>query len=177
MNADALPPCVGGAAQGGAAVQTSMTVDSVQTALALPPTLPIEMVPFGKNTEAGTILERDRFRRCLITQTRMLACWGAECFPAAPGEKIHFARALMESAAQEMAQAVGIPYPVEAAEPAANLAHGLVKLLETVLKTLTNLNGVFARDSDESELECVVDVIGEIAAVEAMLASIRGVAV
>ena len=41
----------------------------------------------------------------------MLETWAPEAFPAAPGEKIHFARALMESAAQAIrmsfAEAIG----------------------------------------------------------------------
>lgn len=139
-----------------------------------------EHIEFGSNTYAGVVKQRNRFRLTLINQARMLACWGPECFPAAPNGQIHFARALMESAAKEMTEAVGVPYPVEDAEPAANPIAGTIKLLERIQQSLAHLNGVYATDlqpgpgfSDPAK-HWVVDVIIELEGVDRLLEVLRG---
>jgi hypothetical protein len=104
----------------------------------------------------------------------MLACWGPECFPSAPGEQVHFARALMESAAKEMAEAVGVPYPVEDEVPAVNPVAGVIDLLKQIENTLTTLNGVFAVDIEaQSTMHWQVDVAAEIEGIGALLRSMQ----
>lgn len=131
------------------------------------------------NTAAGVANDRNALRRCLITQARMLACWGPECFPSASGEQIHFARALMEAAAQEMSEAAGVPYPVPAGEPASNPIAGVLSFLARVEHTLNTLNGVYARDTDRKGplTEWQVDVTAELIEVDRLLSTLRGMRV
>jgi len=137
---------------------------------------------FAPTSHAGVVEERNRLRLCVITQARMLACWAPECFPTFPDGKVHFARALMESAAKEMTEALGVPYPVEADEPAANPVAGTIDLLKRIEHTLTLLNGTYATDIDADARTSLpsrtpiiwqVDVIQELEAISALLGQLR----
>lgn len=57
-------------------------------------------------TLAGELQDRLATLRCIArSNAKMLLHYGAECFPKAADGKIHFARAIMESAAEELDQA------------------------------------------------------------------------
>lgn len=119
--------------------------------------------------------ERNALRLCLIVQARMLASWAPECFPAGADGKIHFVRALMESAAQEMSEAAKVPYPVPDAAPINNPVAGAIETLRRFEHTLNTLNGVYARDTDQRgpAVEWQVDVARDLTDVGALLASLR----
>lgn len=129
-------------------------------------------LPFGSGTYAGVTKERNTMKRCLINQARMLAGWGAECFPAAENGQVHFARALMESAAKEMSDAAGVDYP----EPAESPAAGVVALLERLHHALTCFNGLFAMDLSVVDLQMTapIDTMPELIEIDAVLARLRG---
>lgn len=135
------------------------------------------ILPLAPKTHAGVVEERNRLRRCLVTQARMLACWAPECFPTLPNGKVHFARALMESAAKEMTDTLDVPYPIEDEQPEANPVSGMIGLLKRVEHTLTLLNGVYARDTDLPGplAEWQVDVAAELVEISAALASLRSI--
>lgn len=155
-------PGVGGAARGAPADYPVIPVADFRTILA-------------PNTPAGVVKDRNALRRCLITHARMLACWGPECFPSAPGSQIHFARALMESAAQEMAEAAGAPYPVPDTDPANNPIAGAIALLARIEHTLTSLNGVHTLDTEKPGTIVLgqVDVAVDLVDIGALLSALR----
>lgn len=142
-----------------------------------PSRLPPHVAFTTENTESLR-QERNALRLCLIIQARMLASWAPECFPAGPDGKVHFARALMEAAAQEMSEAAKVPYPVPDADPPSNPTAGAIKTLERVQLSLTNLDGVRATHTDplRSSKAWRVDVGWELTEVGALLESLRTLA-
>jgi hypothetical protein len=135
---------------------------------------------FGDSTYAGVVADRNRFRLCMITQARMLAQWAVECFPASTAGQVHFARAVMESVAQEMLGTLGLPYPFPDSDPGnSKPVSDLVALLKRVEHSLNTVNGVFATDSVSTSGGDVinqwqVDVAADLTEISAMLGRMLG---
>lgn len=181
MSADALPPCVGGAAHGAPADDKwpgrGMTEAEVLALLENDPSLPSEAGHRSPPYYVTAVdAERKHLRQCMIVQMRMLALMAPECFPTAPGGQMHFGRALMEASAQEMAHVLGLPYPVPDRNPQENPLRGLMALLLRIRKTLVHLNGLYAQDLEAKDPTLqVIDVIEELNALQAMTDAIAGI--
>lgn len=132
--------------------------------------------PVPPESYEGVTAARNKYRRTMINSARMLACWAVECFPTAPGSnQVHFVRALMEGVAKEMTDALGIPYPIEDVEPAANPVAGLKALLEGLRHSLVLVHGTRTTDKEPRipTSEWTINHEAEIAAIDAMLGSFR----